>query len=99
MYICTCRTNSYIIVKLNECKEKLHKTHYRLRIIIKIKQNKTMRSGVECHSLMLWQAEINCPARKELSFLSPINIFSWSTWELIKCGYFWPNLLKPMWAL
>ena len=24
MYICTDRTNSYIIVKLNECKEKLH---------------------------------------------------------------------------
>ena len=47
MYICTYRTNSYIIVKLNECKEKLHKTHCRLQIIIKLKQNKTVRPGVE----------------------------------------------------
>ena len=55
---------------------------------------KTVRPGVECHLLILWQAEINCPARTELSFLSPINICSWSTWEFIKCGCFWPNLLK-----
>ena len=94
MYICTYRNNGNIIIKLNVYKEKLHKTHYNLRIIIKIKQNKTVRPGVECHPLMLWQAEINCPARTELSFLSPINICSWSTWEIIKCGCFWPNLLK-----
>ena len=80
MYMCTYRNNSNIIIKLNECKEKLHKTHYRLRIILKINQNKTVRPGVECHPLMLLPAEINCPVRTELSFLSPINIFSWSTW-------------------
>ena len=91
MYMCTYRNNSNIIIKLNECKEKLHKTHYRLRIILKINQNKTVRPGVECHPLMLWQAEINCPERTELSFLSPIYIFSWST---CGCGCFWPNLLK-----
>ena len=28
-----------------------------------------MRLGVEYHSLMLWQTEINCPPRTELSFL------------------------------
>ena len=65
MYICTYRNNGNIIIKLNVYKEKLHKTHYNLRIIIKIKQNKTVRPGVECHPLMLWQAEINCPARTE----------------------------------
>ena len=53
-----------------------------------------MRPGVECHPLMLGRAEINCPARTELTFLSPINIFSWSTWEFIKCGCFLLNLLK-----
>ena len=41
---------------------------------------------------MLWQAEINCPARTELSFLSPNNICSWYTCEFMKCGCFRPNL-------
>ena len=47
-----------------------------------------MRPGVECHPLMLWRAEINCPATTELSFLSPINSFSWYTTGVYKMWVF-----------